>query len=216
MTPEQKAEFDKTLADLSPESALAPQPMPLDADAIDQVMVDAPEFELPDSKASQPVDDALAAISDGSSVSKVLESSDPFATWDSEQAMQRPELPEDTGSFTYVTPPTFDMERHEQGKQALPQLDDFMRDMAKAGKLDDQGFLRDNTRPVGIGGDDVEEIRQEIEAGRDPGEALVLWVRKENEFKTKLVDALGELASLIDVKLLQLNNIIDGLIRRHS
>jgi hypothetical protein len=215
MTPEQQKKFDDALAEMNLPDRVAPEAQPMPEEAV-EVNVEVPDVQLPDSKGSLPVDDVMAAIADGSSVSKVLESSDPFATWDSEQAMQRPEPPEDMGSFSYVTPPTFDMERHEQGKQSLPSMDDFMRDMAKQGKLDDQGFLRDNTRPVGIGGDDVEEIRQEIEAGRDPGEALVLWVRKENEFKTKLVDALGDLASLIDVKLLQLNNIIDGLIRRHS
>lgn len=215
MTPEEKAAFEKNLADLAPESALDPvaQPMP---EETTEVQVDAPDFELPDSKLSRPVDDVTGMADDLTKTSKVLEQADPFATFDAEQAQAGPRPANDMDAAKAVDPPHFDMGRHERGKQALPQLDAFMRDMDKQGKLTKDGFLKDGKNPVGIGVDDVEEIRQEIEAGRDPGEALVLWMRKTNAFNGALIDAINAIAQVMDIKFTQLQHIIDGLIRKHS
>jgi hypothetical protein len=214
MTPEQKKQFDDAIEQLKIEPTgeqIAPQAQEA-PEEIQEVDVEIPSVELPEVKQA-PVDDALEALKAGSDISKRLEQADPFAAFEADRALEAdvhaPDIQE-------APPPQFDMDRHEQGRRALPQMDAFMRDMAKDNKLNAPGFLKDGDRPVGIGGDDVEEIRQEIEAGRDPGEALILWVRKETEWKNRQVEAFEKLANLIDVKLSQLNHIIDGLIRRHS
>lgn len=228
MTPEQQKRFDESLLhDLKlpeqPESEpLAPEDEMLEEVAEVQVEM-PPDFEQ---EAPALVGDVMAAFEAGAGETttqgfegmapeqqKLQEQNEAVDPIEKPQPIQ---FDEGFGEFGMMFPDEQKMldDRNQAAAGAIPQLEEFMRDMAMDGKLDKNGFLNDNKQPPKIAPDEMEEIGQ---PGQEvAGAALLTAIRDQKNFQEEVIRALKALSLITQKNTATIRDITDGLLREHA
>lgn len=222
MTPEQRAQFEQTLKDLQlPEDIQQQLEMPAPDDVVSvpqqaeeeqlqEVNVEIPEMPAEPAKPS-PVDDVMKAFEQraGDRIEKPADGS--LAAAQEREAGEEFEVEEvdvqiDTGAWDKLA-------QEVDAAAGIPGLEEFMREMEKQGKLDKEGFLQDEARPVKL---DPESIEQLHAGDNTAGEALVAYLTAEQAWKQEVIRAFREHARITSQHTAELREITDGLLREHT
>lgn len=215
MTPEQKKEFEEAIEQLKiglPQGeTVAPENQTADAEQVDEVTVDIRNLpDLPDTQPS-PIADVQEAFQDGAG--EVVKQTDGDGWFDKKVRAANEDVQIVHDEVPLRIPEDFRDWRHEQAKQVLPQLEEFMRDAEREGKLDKQGFLNDDNRPVGVGPDDIEEMQQ---PANDAGQVVMNWIRKQEQWKEQVIRGFQLISQRDEILTAQLRDILDGFEGRHT
>lgn len=228
MTPEERQQFEKTLADLKLPEQPAPDdvtPMAQPEEELTEVSIDVPELPTTDSKAS-PIADVQQAFQDGAGqLAQKPAKGDDFFAQELNREAQDVEIREprqgDTTTVVDVDPPQFPMEkagkfdadRHEQGKNSIPSLEAFMQDMAKQGKLDEDGFLPENETFRFQPNVDQAEPNEGTDLGDGAASDATRKLQSALQANERAFRAMAAMLSRHDATL---NQIVDGLLRGQS
>lgn len=198
MTPEERKEFEKTLADLKLPEQPAPDmaDMTMSDEDLTETTVELPEIETPDSKASA-VADVNEAFRDGAGgmAVQILPGNDVF-TKDYNQQIQN------------VEP---DLDRYEAGQQSLPEIDAMMRDTeTHRFPVEDETFRAKITPPQS---DDEGRVHESSNLGTDSSTEFERNFRNYLEANER---AMRSVAETLARHALALNNITDGLLRSQN
>lgn len=215
MTPEERDQFEKTLADLKLPEQPAPDdvtPMDMPEEAIPEVAVDLPDMPSDVTRPS-PVADVQAAFDDGAGglAAKPVPGNDEFAKEFNEGVANV--IPREPIVDVPVPPvPQFDADRHEQGASSIPQLEEFMREMEREGKLDKDGFLPEQ-----------EDFKFRIGDQAEPHEsnnlgdgAMADLGRKTQANQDAIERGFRVMATILSQHTAAINQLLDGLLRGQS
>lgn len=215
MTPEQRAQFEKTLADLQvPEDLLkaaAPDaesiPQQAEEEQLQEVSVDIPEMPAEPAKPA-PIDDVMKAFEQraGERIEKPADGT--LAAAQEREAgeqfeVQEVDVPIDHGAWDQLA-------QEVNAAADVPGLEEFMREMERQGKLDNDGFLKDEAKPVKLDPEAIEELHGEDNAA---GQALVAYLTAEQEWKREVIRAFNTHAAITRQHTAELREITDGLER---
>lgn len=215
MTPEQRAQFEKTLADLQvPEDLLkaaAPDaesiPQQAEEEQLQEVSVDIPEMPAEPAKPA-PIDDVMKAFEQraGDRIEKPADGT--LAAAQEREAGEQFEIKEvdvpiDHGAWDQLA-------QEVNAAADVPGLEEFMREMERQGKLDNDGFLKDEAKPVKLDPEAIEELHGEDNAA---GQALVAYLTAEQEWKREVIRAFNTHAAITRQHTAELREITDGLER---
>lgn len=199
MTPEERKEFEKTLADLKLPEQPTPDdvtPLPEQDMELTETTVDFPDIETPDSKAS-PIADVNEAFRDGAGKMAVqpIPGNDVFTKDFNEQIQE-------------VMP---DLDRYEAGQQSLPQIDAMLRDTeTHRFPVEDETFHAKISPPQS---NDEGRVHEAESLGND---ASTEFERKLRDYVEANERAMRSMAETLARHALALNNITDGHLRSQT
>lgn len=219
MTPEQRAQFEQTLKDLQlPEDIQQQleQPAPDDVVSVPQqaeeeqlqeVNVDIPEMPAEPAKPA-PIDDVMKAFEQraGERIEKPADGT--LAAAQEQEAgeqfdVKEVDVPIDVGAWDKLA-------QEVDAAASIPGLEEFMREMERQGKLDNDGFLKDEAKPVKLDPEAIEQLHGEDNAA---GQALVAYLTAEQEWKREVIRAFNTHAAITRQHTAELREITDGLER---
>jgi hypothetical protein len=223
MTPEEKAQFEKTLNDLKlPEADQLPSEtsLPDQAEQIDAVNVELPALATDPPPATGAIGDVQRAFQDGAGETVKPHLSD---FWGSRQKaneeqervlpLERKPAEENPGEFDVQLPkqPKFEKLEGPEGADVAPDLPNFFREMEAAGKLDADGAI------------DWNKVGAQPQAGDAPpnveaqvNEAAKGAAREVGGAIHEIVDVLREFAVEIGQLRNEIQQIRRGMQRRRA
>jgi hypothetical protein len=208
MTPEERAQFEKTLADLAlplqqptpddvtplAEPELVDMTMPTEMPDASETQIDLPEMPTVDAPA--PLDDVNEAFRDGAGnlAVQLIPGNDEFAR-------------EFNEGIKNVEP---DLDRHAAGQQSLPQIDEMMRDSERNFPTESETFHANITPPES---NDEGRVHESTDLGTSAASEFERGLRTYLEANERTLRSMAETLSRHAALL---NEIRDGHLREQT